>query len=131
MVWCIVLSCNTNNVDLDRCVRMKEKKKKEIAHKIVSSLGHLPHDLVLLIPFIALGNLALVFSLDLEKKTFLIPGLTKAAIVGIGGQMLLLRGTFLETSESKLLFICAIQFGTSIFGTLMGFAISNLVPVNQ
>jgi hypothetical protein len=92
--------------------------------------GHLPSQAVLMVPFIIVGNLAVVFLLEKRSSTFahrvLIPAIVKAAIVGVAGQLLIWRGVSRE-SEARLLAMCVVQFATSCFGIMMGSKIAQTI----
>ena len=87
--------------------------------------GHVPVLMYPVVPMIVLGNCTLILLLSkLEKKSMFIklfvPALIKAAIIGVGGFMLV--NIFLpdKTGNFLLFSVLGIQFFTAVPGVLLG-----------
>jgi hypothetical protein len=87
--------------------------------------GHLPKDLVALIPFICAGNSALIYlySGSEELSVFdrvVLPSVLKAGIIGSGGFLLLALHKLHETPKRRLVVVVVAQLITSLGGIILG-----------
>ena len=87
--------------------------------------GHVPVLMYPVVPMIVLGNCTLILLLSkLEKKSMFIklfvPALIKAAIIGVGGFMLVNIFLADKTGNFLLFSVLGIQFFTAVPGVLLG-----------